>query len=497
MKKGIIKKALIAASVLPCMLFATACGNTSLSAEQKNDSYKTLRDLAISRNFIDANSQAGVYTSNSEQSITYNFSKSGLNETQIETVKNEQYMKDFEAKDGEEYKYGFKADGTGYYVEKEYDEKTEQLVLEGQEFAKKTGEDYIAYNLEKLHGGGIVRDVKIAKRVDEHYGKGYYSQTLTQEVLNNTIDIFKQMQKHSNFNGFVNSYASYISEEAGEEVNAKFDIKKSGGEYVLTAKIYVEDYSSSDDPNTKMDLNSSFKIVYDNDSINEIVSENNVQLNSSSKCADVITCIDGVTFTDSNIITATVETDMTVKYDLNTEFDATILDESTDGYIGMGLNGEIKNHDVHMSIFEPITNKLIGFKSGYMGDALDLSNISYPLLHTHIEGFYYDRTFTEAVGENPTMPSYFRDIYAKVVADDGYAVLTFKVFADIEGEIIEDSFYESYNEAGNYKYEPEDGFEIKEIVINGVLAENAIADGFNYELNNVYHVDIYVTQIAE
>lgn len=497
--KGIIKKALVAAAVLPCMLLTTACGNSELSTKQKEESYNTLRDLSISRKFIDAGSEAGSYVMDSETKLTYDFSKSGLTDSQIEDVSEDNYMQNYNSTDKVEIKYGYKADGTGYRTEKEYNKETQALELEEQEFAKKTGEDYIAYNLNKLHVGGIVRDVKIAKRVDDKYGKEFYSQELTEDVSSDLIDVFDALKKNTTLKGFEKGLVEELKEniDVGDNLETKFNVKKSGKDYVLTAKIYVDDYSTEDEPNTKIDFTSNIKIVFDNDSINEIVNESKIEISATQKCSDALGTIEGVTFTDNNVISAYNVMNGTLTYDLDAEFDASILEESTDGYIGMGEGGEIINHDVHMSVFEAVTGKLIGFKAGQMGDAIDLSDITYPLLHTHIEGFYYDRAFTEAVGENATMPSYFKDIYAKVVADEGYSVLQFNVITEVDGEEIETGYYESYTEAGNYKYEPETGFKVKEVLINGVLAENAIANGVDYELNNVYHIDIYVTQIAE
>jgi len=229
---------------------------------------------------------------------------------------------------------------------------------------------------------------------------------------------------------------------------------------------------------------------FDEDSINEILNATEMEVEGELKCSEMDLDVDGVNFTDKNVISIKQSSETTTKFDLDSSFDALVLEEPTTGYVGMGLNGEIVNRESDLCIYEPFTNKLLGFRRGAMGDSFNLDDLQWDSIpNTEIGGYYYDKEFTQPVEEDLVFPSYDRDIYAKIVPVQGLTVLA--VHTEYYNEYKDDTTnYTSSNSAGTYINNIEEGYKIKEIFVNGKVYEGNWEDGFKYDANTFYYIDI-------
>lgn len=157
--KKVLKKALLGLALVPCM-FTVGCfgGDAEPTLEEKqNSAYTNLRTLVVSEKLVD-NTKNIAYTENGHEKMTMymDYSKSGLKETTVDSIKAELGVfgmggtveEPLETDYSSIESFGYKTDGTGYREYKQKNSANGEWYLNELSVTKKVGDKYVDYQFD-------------------------------------------------------------------------------------------------------------------------------------------------------------------------------------------------------------------------------------------------------------------------------------------------------------------------------------------------------------
>ena len=449
------------------------------------------------------------------------FSKSGLNSTSINDLKDGDDYCDESFILGIKAISGYKPNNTGYLKSYMNILGIEKLV--GQEVTRKEGNDYYLYSK--------VMEEKTKELVDDQYAKNTYANitmldddssygdSLSYDSLTNSIyDIVNTINDSENFDTF-SLAATEISKDSitsskddnmyGEllgdidtnslTASATVDITLTDGIYELKTVMLIDDLATTiyDQP-TLIDIESSISIKFDKNSIKDISMAVNYDQETTEKCSSVLDEEDyNVTFNDNNTLTTNTKLSTTSSISIDS-FSDSLVNQTLTGYQGTGENNEVEKRMSNIT-FECANCPNLSLEDSYSAqfgsNMLTLFESAQDDLYIDLSDFdgiklYWDKECQQEVTATDTIPSYDTTLYFKinVPASQAYAYITIETVDFWTSYDYEDRFYNSGDTLTFSDFNSSSATVITKVVVNGeIITEPSIT----LEGNKIY--DIVIT----
>ncbi|MBE5736185.1 MAG: hypothetical protein E7356_02355 [Clostridiales bacterium] len=486
MKKGNLKKALLALTIAPCVLFAgTGCKKessepapTGLTATQKNEIYSSLKTLTVQKKFIDTTSTAAKLGVNMGMSVDVDLEDSGLKGTAAEDV-----LKEYGISHGEMSlvdismigEAGFiKTENEGYvhFVSemggmmlggsKTKDELTEIVKVSGTGADKK----YIGYSKEAEYAWAQNAQTeqmewqvdeetlsKVASYVSDSHAKNSFTEIFNDddmnEIMEPALEFIAGQDSYdalvANFDDFANEMLSEYELSSGPvaipaNTTATADLTLTDGVYELKATIDIDDLAIpanelTGQPASVADMDVNLNIKFDSDSVNSINMGIEISEEMSQTTYDALTsggdeiindlADEGITITENaeEQIKSTSNLEMSISIDGNATFNNTIMGESVTGYVGgTGVENEFQNREFENTYKIAGTEYETDVYATY-GDEIGAFDLSTIGISNATAQLYWDEACTDAIEATEKYNSYDKTIYVKVTPNTGYALV--------------------------------------------------------------------------
>ena len=520
------KRLLFGLTALTCALTMTGCGGDDkgkpLSAEEKNTAYGNLRTVASQPLYDLEKTSGSQLTVSMDTSVKgdLDFSKSGLNSTEINEIKENSLLYGLIDLDrismGVKSVVGYKPDGSGY--EKLYTKMFGFSGLISQEVTKKVGNDYLNYFYQDVMG-----EEKTVSKVDENYAKNTYASMETfsggeMEMNEDLVNVFDELidsiNENETFDGFKldatdlsklllesgseNEYMDSEYDLSEVSANAVVDITLTDGVYELKVEMDIDDFKMNNEMgNSESDMESEISIKFDKNSIKSVMVDMDIDSETTMKTSDFS---DKAGLTDENTLTQEMELGVKVEFAPG-EFDNQMLAQDFSGYTGTGENSEIENKQVDVEFvcvnadsystgdfdfysFAYGQNIKTIFDSYVEEESFDFSNFKTVKL-------YWDEDCQNEITENDILQSSDTTIYFKLEAKTGTAFVDISTIYQYGNGATSTTYHDDFYEAGSeltFADFIDEGETITLVIVNGQVVTTPV---ITLEDGVVYQIEVY------
>ncbi len=409
LKSKILSLSLAGAMIVPSMFAFVACDAgdpDDLTVAEKDQAFVAMRSLA-GNDLVEGKSI--ISESYTKTNMTYDFSNSGLSEEILTTIQS--MMPTSAVETYERNQKGYTAEGEGYNIYEEKESATDEYVIDEAEYIKKNNADYTLYTYDT--------EEKRAYNISADHAKHEY-QDLSDSM--DGFDLVSVAGDATTLEAFKDAATGYVLDTFvadgsvnSDVVQASCDIELEDGVYTFSANLSIEDMSMSmNGVSMDADMNATLEISFTETQMLTYTANTSMEINGTMNTADMDLPGSGTIGISGSTINS-FENDYTQDYDpslMPTDFSDYITSDtpSSDMYLHIdGYDDYIGNIAFNTDVDFSLENVLPW--------NIDAHNATITLYLDE------DMTILANVTNMAKYPSYDLDLYAKFVADDGYAKL--------------------------------------------------------------------------
>ena len=529
--KKILKKTLLGLVLVPCM-FTVACfggkDDEPTLEERQNSAYTNLRTLVASEKIVD-NTKDSAYTENGHEkmSMYMDYSKSGLKEETVNTIKSqlemfgmggtaeEPVVTDYSSSES----FGYKTDGTGYREYKQKDSEDGEWYLDEQNITKKVGDKFVDYQYN-LNGEYDLDneewvETKYAYYVGSDYAQHKYTYNISENDEFDFAGLLELIKNNDSLTKLKSSVSSWAEEALLENLpsaptegdegtsTTSVDLKLENNYSVLEVSISIKNTSINNDGiDVSGDISANVDIKFNKDGLMSVEADMDAKLAGVVMNYETLETMrtDEPVLTNANNVSMSMSMEMNYSVELGTSFNSTLMNSDVTSYIGDGEEGVIQNIEIENDYIFVNTEYAYNTSDNWLDetrydDVIDMSAEDFGLYNSTIS-LYWDKDCTQQVAVADKYASYNKPIYVKVTPNTGFAVVNeLIVHDDMEDDWFNDSeIFEHEVVNGNYTlsvYGYYFGYDVVKVELNGVEV-TGYEDGIELTAGTINKITIHV-----